>query len=1373
MRIPPVLKRALPLLTALTLVIASQFSGSGPRSAGVGSDKIDSALASRLDSGAPTDLLVRFHKRADLSGAGAIRDWAERGRYVVDRLRDTAGASQARTRARLTAAGVAHRSFWVVNTILVSSADIGLAEALAADPEVSRLTEVSRYDVPEPLPGNNSTPAVVNGVEWGVANIGADRVWSEFGVRGDGLVVATIDTGVQFDHPALAGRYRGNLGNGVDHNYNWFDPSQVCGQPSTVPCDNIGHGTHVLGTMVGDDGAGNAVGVAPAARWIAAKGCEDRERGCSDSALLASAQWMLAPTNLSGAEPRPDLRPHIVNNSWGGDTGPVEDPWFDEALRAWNAAGIFAVFSNGNAGPACDTAGSPADSALAYSVGAYDTANTVASFSSRGPGAGGDVRPHISAPGVNIRSSVPGGGYGYASGTSMAAPHVSGAVALLWSAVPAMIGDVSGSRDLLGAAATDTPDPTCGGTDADNNTYGEGRVNAYLAVSRAPRGETGVLAGVVRDAATGQPVAGAGVVAAAVDGSGERVAATDQTGQYRFTLTVGEYRVVVSAFGYATTQPVTVTIPAGATVTADLTIAPQARVNVHGRITDGSGQGWPLYARVVVDGVPGGTFFTKPHDGRYSFELPAGSTYTLRVKAEYPGYEAVVAQVAVGNEDEVRRDFALAVGTEQCLAAGYRTDHRGLFETFDASTLPAGWASTKETGDGWRFDDPDKRTNLTGGAGGFAGVDSTGGSLLERAALTSPVVNLTGVTAPVLAFRTDIIRRRQGSVYVDVSVDGGAAWETVWQQAQHLRGPQQIRLPLPAAAGQPDVRVRFRYDSGWTYDGWWQLDDVLIGERICVPLPGGLVVGTVHDEVERTGVNGATVQSVGMPADAARTIATPDDAATPDGLFWLFSSLTGKREFRAAHGLEQYADRVSTVDVRPHNAARANLSLGVGKLRLRAVPVNEEVGPGGEKAVTLNVSNVGTAPATFKVTEWKDAEPATPTLTRWPGTESQQHPVDDRGGPPSEQAPSTMDTAAAADGWTRLPDMMMPDMDGLVGVRNGKMYVVGGWALGGMGTTQLVPSYDMTTGEWSLDAVAPSPLRVAKPAGGFIGDTLVVTGGWARPANVPTAATMRYHPASNTWTLGADAPVRVAAVGHAVLDGKLYVIGGRPAGSEEAASTAVAVYDPATDTWTRAADYPEPAAWQSCGTIGGEIYCAGGMTSGARHIKSAYVYNPRANAWYRIADMPATVWGAGYAGAKGKLLVSGGVVGGYRSGRGFAYDPATDTWLPVPTSQFALYRVASTCGLYKVGGSEGTYGIKPYVEHLAGYDGCSAAPVDVPWLSATPDLVTLEPGKPVKVTIRLDAGVVAGPGSYTARLLWHENTRYDVASIPVTMTVTG
>ena len=139
-------------------------------------------------------------------------------------------------------------------------------------------------------------------MEWGIDRIRADQVWSTFGVRGEGITVANIDTGVEFTHPALVGKYRGNTGGGTfNHNYNWFDPSNVCGNPSLAPCDNNNHGTHTMGTMVGDDGGANQIGVAPGARWIAAKGCETNN--CSDAALLASGQWILAPTDLSGSEP--------------------------------------------------------------------------------------------------------------------------------------------------------------------------------------------------------------------------------------------------------------------------------------------------------------------------------------------------------------------------------------------------------------------------------------------------------------------------------------------------------------------------------------------------------------------------------------------------------------------------------------------------------------------------------------------------------------------------------------------------------------------------------------------------------------------------------------------------------------------------------------------------------------------------------------------------------------------------------------------------------------------------------------------------------------------------------------------------------------
>jgi subtilisin family serine protease len=307
-------------------------------------------------------------------------------------------------------------------------------------------------------------------------------------------VVANIDTGVQYDHPALVRQYRGNLGGGsFDHNYNWFDPSHVC-IPANVPCDNFPHGTHVMGTMVGDDGTPgpNQIGVAPNARWIAAKGCEDVS--CTLSALLASGEWMLAPTDLAGGNPRPDLRPHVVNNSWVGGPG---DTFYLDVIASWLASGIFPAFANSGSGPSCGTVGSPGDYVASYSAGAFDINNNIANFSGRGPSifpapstaqSGPiEVKPNIAAPGVSIRSSVPVNSYSIFSGSSMALPHVAGTVALLWSAAPSLARNIGATRRILDDSAIDVSSLGCGGTADDNNVWGEGRLDAFAAVERARR----------------------------------------------------------------------------------------------------------------------------------------------------------------------------------------------------------------------------------------------------------------------------------------------------------------------------------------------------------------------------------------------------------------------------------------------------------------------------------------------------------------------------------------------------------------------------------------------------------------------------------------------------------------------------------------------------------------------------------------------------------------------------------------------------------------------------------------------------------------------------------------------------------------------
>jgi subtilisin family serine protease len=220
--------------------------------------------------------------------------------------------------------------------------------------------------------------------------------------------------------------------------------------------------------------------VAPRAKWIAAKGCETNF--CSDFALLSSAEWILAPTRLDGSNPRPNARPHVVNNSWAGGGG---DPWYMDSVDAWVASGIFPAFAIGNSGPGCGSSQSPGDYAQSYGAGAYDIVNNIAVFSSRGPSDfGGMIKPNISAPGVNVRSSVPVNAYASFSGTSMASPHVAGTVALMWSAAPDISRDIEATRRILDSTAVDTLG-VCGGDASNNNSYGEGRLDAFAAVDAA------------------------------------------------------------------------------------------------------------------------------------------------------------------------------------------------------------------------------------------------------------------------------------------------------------------------------------------------------------------------------------------------------------------------------------------------------------------------------------------------------------------------------------------------------------------------------------------------------------------------------------------------------------------------------------------------------------------------------------------------------------------------------------------------------------------------------------------------------------------------------------------------------------------------
>lgn len=445
--------------------------------------KIAPQVRQDLQANGSVTFFVVMSEHADTQSARGIRDWAARGQVVVDRLKEVAVRTQAPILRRLAGLpGVEVVPFWVVNTIRVTiSTRPALAEQvineLAARDDVTSIRAEEQWQIPTPLPGTSEP--TVQAVEWGVNRVHAPDVWSQFGTRGEGIVVASIDTGVQFNHPALVAQYRGLQEDGsFDHDYNWYDPSLVC--PPGIPCDNAGHGTHTMGTMVGDDGASNQIGVAPGAVWIAAKGCESFS--CSTSALLNSGQWVLAPTDLSGQNPRPDLRPHVVNNSWASS---ASAPFYQDTVQAWRDSGIFPAFANGNNGAAgCGSALAPGAYPESFGVGAVDINDNIAGFSSRGPATffGAMVKPDVSAPGVNVRSSVPANAYTTMSGTSMATPHVAGVVALVWGAIPNLIGDIDSTIALLDASADTRASTQCGDAGPPNNVYGWGIVNALAAV---------------------------------------------------------------------------------------------------------------------------------------------------------------------------------------------------------------------------------------------------------------------------------------------------------------------------------------------------------------------------------------------------------------------------------------------------------------------------------------------------------------------------------------------------------------------------------------------------------------------------------------------------------------------------------------------------------------------------------------------------------------------------------------------------------------------------------------------------------------------------------------------------------------------------
>ena len=427
-------------------------------------------------------LFIILKDQADLSGIQPDQDYNRRRGEVYTRLVEKADSTQTEIRQTLDFWRIPYQSYYLENALEVQAGPLA-RWWLQSRPEVDRVLDSPILrPLPEPLPQSQGSESAPSGPEWNLRLINADRVWDELGVTGKGIVVGQSDSGMDGSHPELADGYRGQGGN---DDYNWFDPWYN----SPSPTDIGGHGTHTLATAVG-----NHVGVAPDAQWI---GCVNLGRNLGNPALyLDCMQFMLAPFPQGGDplhDGRPEMGAMVLNNSWG--CPPVEgcDPnALLTAVSGLRAAGIFVVASAGNDGEyGCGSVRDPiALYAQVYSVGAVSSSGQLVSFSSTGPvevDGSGRAKPDIAAPGADVLSAFPGGTYSTASGTSMAGPHVVGVVALMWSANPALIGDIDATQQILNETASpyQASLPECVAPGRPNNAVGYGIVNAYEAVKKA------------------------------------------------------------------------------------------------------------------------------------------------------------------------------------------------------------------------------------------------------------------------------------------------------------------------------------------------------------------------------------------------------------------------------------------------------------------------------------------------------------------------------------------------------------------------------------------------------------------------------------------------------------------------------------------------------------------------------------------------------------------------------------------------------------------------------------------------------------------------------------------------------------------------
>lgn len=452
--------------------------------------KASTAVLNQLKTTSDIELILKLEnielKKTTTSGR------IEKIRNTVTQLKSHASQSQKPLLVYLDAKGIDYQSFWVSNLVLIKTKTTHIPDILNRKEVIGAFANNPMgLNLPAVQEKNTEAPAAI---EWNVAQVNAPEVWA-LGYRGQNIILAGQDTGYQWNHPALIHRYRGWDGKNADHNYNWHDaidnPNIDCG---TAPCDDHSHGSHTMGTMLGDDGGSNQIGVAPDAQWM---GCRNMNQGDgTPDTYLECFQWFLEPTDMNNQNPDVGYAPHIINNSWGciPSEGCIDETVvLRDAVNNVVAAGIMVVVSAGNGGSGCNSiTHPPAIYDKSFTIGSTTSTDSISGFSSRGAvniDGVEVIKPDVSAPGSSVRSANNSSGYTTMSGTSMAGPNAAAVAALVMSANSTL----EGKPELVGKILTRTALPlttaqSCNGvpgSEVPNNTFGWGRVDALEAATFA------------------------------------------------------------------------------------------------------------------------------------------------------------------------------------------------------------------------------------------------------------------------------------------------------------------------------------------------------------------------------------------------------------------------------------------------------------------------------------------------------------------------------------------------------------------------------------------------------------------------------------------------------------------------------------------------------------------------------------------------------------------------------------------------------------------------------------------------------------------------------------------------------------------------